>query len=471
LQVGLPKEGAGLMLSARKLLDSVRMEKYASVYFLLVSTLTLWGILSLYNIYTGTFYAVYVDGLEIGLLAEEEELPEVLEDLRNKAVAYYGLPVVTVEEVTLEKVFRPSAEADVQKVYSQLRHMLSYKVAAKMVTVDDRDIFPVKTKDEVEKAIELVKGAYTSRQENVFLEKVQIGEKISFRSCYVYPEELYDVETLASVLLRGTDRREIYMVSRGDSLWKIARNYNLTVETLKEANPQINGDALHEGDEISLIVAEPLVNVTTVERLVAEESIPFETEYTYDSNLWRVQSRVVKNGVMGQKEVVYLVTKENGVEVKREKLQETVLKEPEARVIAAGLAQIPSRGTGSFVWPVRGGGRISSGYGWRGGGFHGGIDIAASRGTTILAADSGVVVFQGWDGGYGLSVVICHGQYYTRYAHNSRNLVNTGQAVNKGQVIATVGSTGQSTGLHLHFEIRSGGIYGATINPLNYFRP
>ena len=85
------------MLSARKLLDSVRMEKYASVYFLLVSTLTLWGILSLYNIYTGTFYAVYVDGLEIGLLAEEEELPEVLEDLRNKAVAYYGLPVVTVE--------------------------------------------------------------------------------------------------------------------------------------------------------------------------------------------------------------------------------------------------------------------------------------------------------------------------------------------------------------------------------------
>lgn len=460
-----------MTISVKKLLDSIRMEKYGGVYFLLASTLILGAILGLYNVRTGTFYAVSVNGLEIGMLRDEGELPVILDDLQKKAEAYYGLPVVTVEEVVQEKVFRPAAEADLQQVSSQLRHLLRYRVAAKMVTVDGRDIFPVKTAEGVEKVISLVKDAYTTCQENVILEEVQIGEKISCRDCTVYPEELYGEEMLASFLLQGTNRREIYMVSRGDSLWKIARENNLTVETLKEANPQINGEALYEGDEISLIVAEPLVNVTTVERLVSQESIPFETEYTYDSSLWQVQSRVVKNGVLGEKEVVYQVTKENGAEVKREILQETVLKDPEPRVVAAGLSQIPSRGTGSFIWPVRGGGRISSGYGWRSGGFHAGVDIAAPAGTAVLAADSGVVVSQGWDGAYGQSVVICHGQYYTRYAHNSRNMVQTGQAVNKGQVIAAVGSTGQSTGSHLHFEIRSGGIYGATINPLNFFQP
>ncbi|NLJ56798.1 MAG: M23 family metallopeptidase [Firmicutes bacterium] len=448
-----------------------KMKKNANLYFLLGSAFALWGILSFYSVWSGTFYAVAVNGLEAGLLKKQEELPAILEELQSKAADYYDLPVVLVEDVTLEKVFRPSAEADAQQVTSQLRHLLSYKVAAQMVTVNERDVFPVKTEKEVEKVIELVRDAYITCQENVSLEKVLIGEKISFRSCYVYPEKLYTAETLVSFLLQGTKRREVYLVSRGDSLWKIARDNNLSVDTLKEANPQLNGDALQEGDEISLVVAEPLVNVTTVERLHAEESIPFETEYTYDSNLWRTQSRVVKNGVLGQKEVVYQVTKENGVEIKREKLQENVLKEPEARVIAAGLSQIPSQGTGSFSWPVRGGGRISSGYGWRNGGFHAGVDIAAPTGTPVLAADSGVVVFQGWDGGYGLCVVVNHGQYCTRYAHNSRNLVNTGQAVSKGQVIASIGSTGQSTGSHLHFEIRSGGMHGSTVNPLNFFRP
>lgn len=438
---------------------------------MLLSGIVLGAVLSVYVICTGYFYAVKVDGLEIGLLAAEEELPAVMKTLQAEAEAHYGLPVQTIQNVVSEKVFRPGAEADEQIISSKLRRMLSYKVKARMVTVDGRDIFPVMTKDEVEIIIDLVKGAYVPFQENVFLEEIQIGETISSRPCCVYPEALYEAETLASILLNGTDRRETYLVSRGDSLWEIARENHLSVEKLQEANPHIDGDAIKEGDEISLIVTEPLVNVKSVERLVIEESIPFETEYIYDSKLWGTQTRVEKNGVLGQKKVEYQIVKENGREVEREKIKETIVEEPEDRVIAAGLARIPSKGTGNFIWPVRGGGRISSGYGWRSGGFHGGIDIAAPQGTPVLAADSGVVVFQGWEGGYGLSVVICHGQFYTRYAHNSKNAVKTGQAVNKGQVIASVGSTGRSTGAHLHFEIRNSGMHGSTINPLNYFKP
>lgn len=126
-----------------------------------------------------------------------------------------------------------------------------------------------------------------------------------------------------------------------------------------------------------------------------------------------------------------------------------------------------SEGTGSFIWPVEGG-QITSPYGWRNGRFHSGIDIGASTGTSILASDNGVVVFEGWDGAYGRSIVIKHGKYYTRYAHNSANLVSAGDTVSKGQEIARMGATGRATGPHLHFEIRTDGVYGSTINPTIY---
>ena len=184
-----------------------------------------------------------------------------------------------------------------------------------------------------------------------------------------------------------------------------------------------------------------------------------------------MQNEVVEEGKLGIKEVEYQITRENGKETSREIIQERIIAEPEPQLVARGTAEIPTKGTGNFIWPVEGGGRINSGYGWRSGRFHAGVDIGARNGTPILAADSGVVVFEGWDGGYGNSIVIFHGHYYTRYAHNSQNKVATGQAVSKGQVIANMGSTGRSTGYHLHFEVRTGGIYGNTLNPLDFFSP
>ncbi|MDO9534037.1 MAG: M23 family metallopeptidase [Bacillota bacterium] len=444
---------------------------YAYVVFLIISIVPLWGALDYYIQQTGNFYSVYVNDVEIGMLSDADILDDMLITLQDEASTFYGRPVIPVEKVSVEQVHRPFDEENSEKVFSQLRHLLSYKVEARMITVNGKEILPVASEEDVEKVLELVAVAYLPTSSNVFLEAVELGENLSSEIYYTYPEELYDVETVAAILLRGTDRKEIYLVSRGDCLSTIARDYNLSVADLKDANPQIDGDLIRVGDEISLVVPEPIVNVITIERMVVEERIPFKIEYTYDSNMWRIQTRVDKPGVFGTREVVYQITRENGVEIDRKKVMETVVKEPEAQIIARGTSDIPSRGTGSFQWPVAGGGSISSGYGWRSGGFHAGVDIAARTGTSVLAADSGVVVFVGRDGGYGLLVVIYHGHYYTRYGHNSQNLVSNGQAVNKGQVIAKIGSTGRSTGPHLHFEIRTGSMHGPTLNPLNFFSP
>ncbi|GAB6086952.1 M23 family metallopeptidase [Alkaliphilus crotonatoxidans] len=114
-------------------------------------------------------------------------------------------------------------------------------------------------------------------------------------------------------------------------------------------------------------------------------------------------------------------------------------------------------------------GRLTSPYGYRisptsrNREFHSGIDLANQKGTDIYASGSGIVTFSGYNGGYGRMVIISHGHGYTSvYAHNSSNLVKVGDKVNKGDVIAKMGSTGRSTGPHLHFEIR---INGKAVDP------
>ncbi|MBW4488046.1 MAG: M23 family metallopeptidase [Trichocoleus desertorum ATA4-8-CV12] len=117
-----------------------------------------------------------------------------------------------------------------------------------------------------------------------------------------------------------------------------------------------------------------------------------------------------------------------------------------------------------YIWPVKG--VVTSGFGPRWGRMHNGIDIAGPVGTPIQAAAAGVVISSGWnEGGYGNLVKIQHPNgSVTLYAHNQKNLVRSGQQVQQGQIIAELGSTGNSTGPHCHFEIRPQG--QTAVNPI-----
>lgn len=121
-----------------------------------------------------------------------------------------------------------------------------------------------------------------------------------------------------------------------------------------------------------------------------------------------------------------------------------------------------------FLWPVPSSGRISSNFGHRWGRKHEGIDIPARAGAYILAADDGVVVYSGHElSGYGNITVMSHKDgFFTVYAHASKNMTKKGDKISKGQVIATVGSTGKSTGNHLHFEIRRDSL---AFNPAEFY--
>lgn len=124
-------------------------------------------------------------------------------------------------------------------------------------------------------------------------------------------------------------------------------------------------------------------------------------------------------------------------------------------------------GSGRFTWPVPHFYKVSSHFGSRWGRNHDGIDIPAPKGTPIVSADHGVVIYSD-NGirGYGNMIVISHGEdIFTVYAHNNKNKVDKGDKVKKGEVIAEVGNTGRSTGAHLHFEIR---VKNKVRNPAQY---
>ena len=131
------------------------------------------------------------------------------------------------------------------------------------------------------------------------------------------------------------------------------------------------------------------------------------------------------------------------------------LKERNAR-----LAATPS------IWPTEG--VVTSRFGWRWGGsdWHPGIDVAADSGTPIVATADGVVIASGWNGGYGRQVVVDHGYgITTSYAHNSENVASVGQKVRKGQLVAYMGSSGFSTGPHVHYEVK---VNGTVVNPASF---
>jgi murein DD-endopeptidase MepM/ murein hydrolase activator NlpD len=140
-----------------------------------------------------------------------------------------------------------------------------------------------------------------------------------------------------------------------------------------------------------------------------------------------------------------------------------------ARIRSAQSSAIVPAPTGQasaagFVWPVHG--VLTSSFGWRWGRMHEGIDLAVPSGTPVVASAAGTVIVAGWMGGYGNLVVIDHGNgLATAYGHNTSVAVSYGQTVAQGQLISYSGSTGHSTGPHVHFEVR---VNGAPVDPLGY---
>lgn len=210
---------------------------------------------------------------------------------------------------------------------------------------------------------------------------------------------------------------------------------------------------------------EGAVSVETVTRESVYVCEPYGEVEVEDDSMYQGERAVASEGISGEKYVEYTTVKINGQEISKNITGETVITKPVNRVVKVGIKENPKgKATGSFLNPTSG--SLSSTFGARWGRRHTGIDISAPAGTPICAADGGTVIYSAFMSGYGYLIQIDHGNgFVTYYAHCSALYAKTGDKVAQGDLIAAVGSTGNSTGNHLHFEVR---IDGNPTDPLGY---
>jgi len=233
-----------------------------------------------------------------------------------------------------------------------------------------------------------------------------------------------------------------YVVREGDTLWALSRAYHVDLEALLLINNLDADDLLAVGRTLKIPVS-----TCTVKKGDTLSSLAAKYDVSVEALMMANQDKDPDKLEVGD-----------------------VLIIPGDQEDGIAVMGTPSRGysisIGMFRWPVTG--EITSAYGQRTSGFHHGIDIAQEYGAPIKAAADGIVTFSGSKSVYGKTVIIRHDDgRETLYAHAQSILVHKNQKVREGQIIALVGTTGRTTGPHLHFEVR---VNGKNVNPLNQLR-
>ena len=415
-----------------------------------------------------TLWAVSLNGQVVGWVQDREALEDALRELQQEKEADYGEGVELTGNLEFAQVTERDLEAEeAAQLASRLEKLMTYTVPAALITVNGSPVVALAGEEEAQQVLAAVQEEYCSSEEGAVLEEVIIKERVAVVPERVEIDQLREPEEALRLLLRGTDEVITHRVAKGESLWSIAVDHDLTVEDLKKANPDLKSELLQIDQELNLVVPKPYLTVVTKETITHTQEIPYETRTIKDSSLWAWERQIREEGKPGTKEVTWTIVRENGQEVERTLVAEKELEEPVTQVVAIGTKMAVAQGTGRLSWPMRRG-SLTSRYGLRRGRVHSGVDIAAPTGTPIYAADSGVVTMAQWYSGYGKTVVIDHGNgVSTLYGHCSEILVRVGSKVEKGQLIARVGSTGRSTGSHLHFEVRE---RGRACDPLRYFQ-
>lgn len=409
-------------------------------------------------------YEVIVDGENIGLVRDREVVYRAVDRVGEKLNAYFGDDYsYSKEPAFVKRIVAEDKLADEAQLEDALLSNIDTMVEAYAVYVNDEVLFGVSSEEAAEWVFAKYKQKYTGEEITDdmvvdFCEETRVNKEFMHIAYLETPEEALEI-------LSGNSKAEAeYTVRADDTLWDIAKKYDTTVEHILAMNDNIT-DNIKEGMKIKVEETVPRLSVRSVQTVSLTEDVPYTVEKIKDDSIYEGRTVVSRKGQAGSAKVLARVTKVNGVEVDKDVLESETVTEPVAQIEKIGTKKRPpTTGSGTFINPSYG--TLSSRYGRRWGRNHNGIDIAGSYNSVIKAADGGVVTYSGWMSGYGNYIVINHENgYQTAYGHCASLSVGVGARVAKGDEVARMGSTGRSTGTHLHFEVRKNGQY---VDPLKY---
>ncbi|MGB3261642.1 peptidoglycan DD-metalloendopeptidase family protein [Paenisporosarcina sp.] len=431
-------------------------------------------------------FHIYASGEYVGTVSDEKAVKELVNEKITESSSQYDDLNLSGSNLSIisEQVF--NSEPNDAKTLEKLDKLVTVAADAFALSVNDEIAVYVKDLESYHEVVRKLKLQTVTEKELTELEArkdstdslpplknnetrildINIKESISGVTKQAKPEKILTVDEAVEYLQKGALEEKTYTVQSGDVFSKIAEKHDLTTAELSKLNKGMNeNSSLQIGEKLKVTALKPLVNIEVVREKKVTEAVQFENQVRESKDMLKGDSKVIQEGSNGAKELTYVIREQNGTRVGKSIKNEAVVKDVKNNIVLKGIKVIPSRGSGKFAWPAEGG-YISSEMGQRWGRMHRGIDIARPSGFAIKAADNGVVKFAGADGSFGNKVVIDHKNgYETIYAHLASINVNVGQTVPVGAKIGVMGSTGRSTGTHLHFEVEHNGV---NVNPLKF---
>ncbi len=404
---------------------------------------------------------VVVEGKVIGYVENSGTFSEINGQVQARVMAESeadtGEGVYTLENMPFLRyaVIEKDAFTKEEDIYNTLYTLASdYTRQSYGFFLDGTLIATSKKRDLLDQVLQTVLSAYAADGEAGTTEILNYMEirRGEYPSGY---EKSYT--QLLSLFTSGPLLKE-YVVQAGDTAETVAAQNGMDLPVLFLLNHLESDAVLTEGQVLRVGTPSCVLNVKNVWTSVSSETVPYQTEYLYTDTMYEGETAISRVGENGIYEVVTEICSVNGVITSRTELSRTLLREPVSRVILVGTKAIAP--SGHFIWPTNGG-YVSSEFGWRwlfgSRDFHTGMDIAVPYRTPIYAADAGTVIDTGENDRYlGVYVKIDHGNgIVTVYGHASgiASGIMVGKKVYQGQIIAYVGSTGVSTGNHVHFSV------------------
>ena len=432
----------------------------AAAYVLPVAALAVFG----YTVHTVLEYnyvlAVEVNGSVVGYVQTEQVFDSAKEEVAQR-INYAG---TDREGWTVEPSYQIAVGEDVmdenQMAAAILESSSDEIQNATGVYVNDELVAVTTEGDVLQADLDSMTAPYED-PDNPNL-TVEFTKDIRLENSLYFTDTIVPVEDIIEKFHGEEQGAVYYTVQQGDTPWTVAGSFGISVDELQAQNPQQDfSSSFYVGDVLTISQAMPYLQVKRTLVSTYQETIPYSTEEQEDEDLAFGTTKVVQEGAEGLAEVTQqqVFYGDSSTPSETTIIDRVVLQEPVTKIIAKGKklanGDLASTGSGSLMWPVPGYSYVSR---WMSS-YHKGADICAPYGTPIYAADSGVVTTAGYHYSYGNYVIINHGNgYQTLYAHASRLNVHVGQAVSQGDVIAYVGSTGNSTGNHCHFEVYVNGV-------------
>ena len=415
-----------------------------------------------------TFYGVGIevmlDGETVGYIMDRHEYDEMVNAVEDRVEDVLKRPYALNSKINFQLgIIERGKILSAGEIEDILFEQATEVASSFVLTVDGEVVGANDNKEQLQGLLDEKLSVYSKDDPNTvanFVRDVRITQKL-IDSAYIRP-----IDDIKGQLNGNVTEESYRTVKAGDSFSKIAQENGLSMAALQALNPTVTPNKLTVGQKLVVSEEIPLLSVKILKRVTYQQSIPYETITQNDDTIYKGTRKTKTAGVNGTADVVADVEYIDNREVKRDVISYKVVSEPKAAVVLVGTKTPPAKAaSGKFRRPASG--IVTSYYGYRRGGFHKGVDIASATGTPVVAADGGVVTYAGWkSNGFGNLVIIDHQNgYVTYYGHNSRILVRSGQKVAKGEQIAKMGSTGNSSGPHCHFEMYHN---GRLVNPWPY---